>query len=258
MTADEKYLLLIRNIRRRINDSVTASPAPGEQVVFSNDDLKDEIDLAVKFLGIEDVLVLPNTHYELIILRVWFMVAKMLAFDSCKFFTITQTNQTFNKGERTQHYLSVAQNLESLFDKALDQIDGGIVVGDVHVLDRNTLQEDTAVSDSPPPTVFLRAFEKLPVDAEKGYIDGDYMLSWGRSNEWDFNQYKFYIGDTPTVNRHTGRALLSVSQNSVTSCKINFSGYTGTKYIVVYVLDNREQYSEPSEALTVTFETGSV
>ena len=258
MTAEEKYLVLIRNIRRRINDTVSTSPVPGEQVVFSNEDLKDEIDLSVRYIGFPDILALRDTHYELVILRVWYMIAKILAFDSAKFFTITQTNQTINKGERTNHYLSVAQNLENLFAKAQDDITGGITVGDIKVLDRDTLQENTAIADTPPSSIYIKAVTKLVPSADNDYKEGDYLVEWERSHAWDFNQYKFYIGDTANITKDTGRILFAITNNLTTQCRINLVDYTGTKYLVAYVTDNRELYSDPSETFEIVFSTGSV
>jgi len=258
VTADDKYTILIRNLRRRINDTVSESPADGEQPpVVSNDDMKDEIDLAISYVDPElDITTLRREFYEVVILRVWIMFCKMLAFDSAKFFYMQQTSQTYNKGERTNHYLAVAKNLESIFDKTMERhgLEGSVCVGDVNILDRDTLTEDTLLADDPPADVQITGTEELSV--AKGFNAGDYRITWEKTNEWDFQAYKLYKDTNANVDKDSP-IVATVYYNYTTEYVINLPT-PGDYYFCIYVLDNRDQYSKKSNIVKITVSTGSV
>ena len=264
MTSDDKYNLLIRNIRRRINDVVVQSPVDGEQPpVFDNDDLKDEIDLAISFIAGEednlDITTVKRQHYEMIIMRAWLIICKILAFDSAKFFYMQQTNQTYDKGQRTRHYLDVADNLEKLLEELLERqgfAGGAICVGDINILNREDLKEETRVSDNPPDPVFFTKQENM--EGATGFVTGDRKLFWERSNEWDFWCYKIYKGYTPDVNKDTGSIVETIQYNYTTELLINIADETEENiYYVIYVVDNRNQFSKVSEWILVENPTGS-
>ena len=262
MTSDDKYTILVRHIRRRINDMVDESATEEAPPVYTLAELKDEIDLAIIHIAGDsadlDITTVRIKHYELIILRVWAMLAKMLAFDSAKFFYMQQTSQTYDKGQRTAHYLNVAENLEKLFTEAMEQqgILGTICVGDIQVLNRADLKEETAVSDIPPKSVM---FTETPEDLSgvTGFTAGDHKLKWERSNEWDFYAYKVYKGYSSDVNKDTGSILETIVYNNTPELVVNVSAEIRDVYYIVYVVDNRDQYSKLSDSAIIE-RTGSV
>lgn len=264
LTAEAKYDILVRIIRRRINDTVDESETGEVTPVYSREELVDEIDLAIDYIYADqekqyDISTLPKTHFEIVILRVWAMLCKAIAFDSAKFFYMQQTSQSYDKGQRTQHYLEVAKNLEDLFEKAQAKYStdmGAITVGEFKILDRETLQENTAIADTPPDAVQLVSAKDM--SNVSGYNRGDWLITWERSMAWDFQCYKLYKGTFEDIDKNTGTIVETVPYNDRLELVVNMEGVNVDTYFVIYVLDNRDHFSKKSDPIMLNLQTGSV
>lgn len=264
LTPEAKYDILVRNIRRVINDTVDESETGEVTPVYTREEIVDEIDLAIDYIYADqekqyDISTIPKTHFPIVILRVWALICKAIAFDSAKFFYMQQTSQSYDKGQRTQHYLEVAKNLEALYDKAEAKYSvdmGTITVGDIKIIDRDTLQEKTAIADSPPDAVQIVSAKDM--SAVKGYKAGDWLITWERSYAWDFQCYKLYKGTFEEIDKNTGTIVETIPYNDHLELVVNLADVHVDTYFVLYVLDNRDHFSPKSDPIMIQLNTGSV